>query len=231
MIDITNIDDQMAELPGGEIELRDDRTKEKWTVEIEPFLIAKFPVTQGLYFEITKESPSTFKDNKRPVETVSWKDAVKFCNSLSIKVGLKPCYSFNDGNEEITFVQTAGGFRLPTEAEWEYACKAGTTGVRYGELDLIAWYKGNSEKTTHHVGLKEPNSWGLYDMLGNVWEWCSDIYDETVYGSYRIFRGGGWYDEERGCMATNRRRSHPTSFKIDDLGFRIARTITKTTNS
>jgi formylglycine-generating enzyme required for sulfatase activity len=231
MIDITNIDDQMAEIPGGEIELRDDRTKEKWTVEIEPFLMAKFPVTQDLYFEITKESPSTFKDNRRPVETVSWKDAVKFCNSLSIKVGLKPCYSFNDGNEEITFVQTADGCRLPTEAEWEYACKAGTTGVRYGELDLIAWYKGNSEKTTHHVGLKEPNSWGLYDMLGNVWEWCSDIYDETVYGSYRIFRGGGWFDEERGCMATNRRRSHPTSFKIDDLGFRIARTITKTINS
>ena len=116
---------------------------------------------------------------------------------------------------------------MPTEAEWEYTCKAGTKGIRYGEIDLIAWYKGNSEKTTHPVGLKEPNPWGLYDMLGNVWEWCSDIYDEKVYGSYRIFRGGGWYDEARGCMATNRRRSHPISFKIDDLGFRIAKNITK----
>jgi formylglycine-generating enzyme required for sulfatase activity len=119
----------------------------------------------------------------------------------------------------------ANGYRLPTEAEWEYACKAGTTGIRYGDLDDIAWYKANSDRSPHDVGLKEPNAWGLYDMLGNVWEWCSDIYDESVYGSYRIFRGGGWSDEERGCMATNRSRSHPTSFKIDDLGFRIARNI------
>jgi len=80
---------------------------------------------------------------------------------------------------------------------------------------------------THDVGMKAPNAWGLYDMLGNVWEWCSDIYDETVYDSYLIFRGGGWFDEARGCLATNRRRSHPTSFKIDDLGFRIARNLKK----
>lgn len=229
--DISKINEQLVEIPSGEIELRDDRTKQTWTVEIESFLIAKFPVTQDLYFEITKESPSTFKGNRKPVETVSWKDAVIFCNSLSAKTGFKPCYSFNTETEEIAFDSKADGFRLPTEAEWEYACKAGTTGIRYGEIDLIAWYKDNSGKTTHPVGMKEPNAWGLYDMLGNIWEWCSDIYDETVYGSYRIFRGGGWYDEARGCMATNRRRSHPTSFKIDDLGFRIARNMTrKTTN-
>jgi formylglycine-generating enzyme required for sulfatase activity len=213
----------MVEIPSGSIELRDDRTKQKWTVELASFLLAQFPVTQELYFEVTNESPSAFKGDKLPVETVSWKDAVTFCNLLSEKAGLKPCYSIDQSAEEISFDAEVDGFRLPTEAEWEYACKAGTSGIRYGELDAIAWYKGNSEKTTHEVGLKEPNAWGLYDMLGNVWEWCSDIYDETVYGSYRIFRGGGWSDQERGCMATNRRRSHPTSFKIDDLGFRIAR--------
>lgn len=222
--DINNL---MLEIPSGKIELRDDRTKEKWIVEIESFLLCKFPLTQDLYYEVMKENPSTFKGDKKPVETVTWKEAVIFCNSLSIKSGLKPCYSFSTDTEEIFFDSKKDGFRLPTEAEWEYACKAGNKEIRYGELDSIAWYKENSEKTTHDVGMKEPNSWELYDMLGNVWEWCSDIYDETVYGTYRIFRGGGWYDEARGCIATNRRRSHPILFKIDDLGFRIARNIIK----
>jgi len=217
----TDLSGLMIPLPAGSIDLRDDRTKEQWTVELPSFLLAKFPVTQELYAEIMNETPSTFSGEKLPVETVSWKDAVTFCNALSAKEGLELCYSFI--GEEINFHPEANGYRLPTEAEWEYACKAGTTGIRYGELNAIAWYKDNSKKTTHAVGTKAPNAWGLYDMLGNVWEWCSDIYDETVYGSYRILRGGGWYDEERGCLATNRRRSHPTSFKIDDLGFRIAR--------
>jgi len=203
--------------------MNDDRTKQHWVVEIDAFLLAKFQVTQAFYSEIMDESPSTFKGNNLPVETVTWKDAVSFCNLLSAKTGMKPCYFFHSDNDEIIFDPKAAGFRLPTEAEWEFACKAGNTAIRYGELDAIAWYKNNSANTTHEVGTRQPNDWGLYDMLGNVWEWCSDIYDETVYGSYRIFRGGGWYDDERGCLATNRRRSHPYSFKIDDLGFRIAR--------
>jgi formylglycine-generating enzyme required for sulfatase activity len=118
----------------------------------------------------------------------------------------------------------ADGYRLPTEAEWQYACKAGTTGYRYGELDEIAWYEENSEGGVHEVGKKGPNAWGLHDMLGNVWEWCWDLYDEEVYGSYRVFRGGSWAEEDRGCGATCRRRSHPT-FGIDDLGFRLARSL------
>lgn len=219
------LDIQLVAIPSGSIELRDDRTKQKWTVELAPFLLAKYPITQDVYSGIVQESPSTFKGDRRPVETVTWKDAVTFCNALSAKAGLQPCYSFKADSEEIAFDSEANGFRIPTEAEWEYACKAGTTGIRYGELDSIAWYKGNSGGTTHDVGLKEPNPWGLYDMLGNVWEWCSDVYNATVYGSYRVFRGGGWCDEARGCLATNRRRSHPTSFKIDDLGFRIARSL------
>ncbi|MGL4599346.1 MAG: formylglycine-generating enzyme family protein [Bacteroidia bacterium] len=223
MIDIAAIQDEMVEIPAGKIELRDDRTKQKWMVEIQSFWLAKFPVTQDLYFSIANKNPSAFQGSKHPVESVTWKDAALFCNALSVEAGLEACYLFQDEREEIGFNASASGFRLPTEAEWEYACKAGTTSIRYGELDAIAWYKTNSENTTHPVGQKEPNAWGLYDMLGNVWEWCTDIYDETVYGSYRIFRGGGWYDEERSVMATNRRRSHPLKFSIDDLGFRIAR--------
>ncbi|HEX2898358.1 MAG TPA: SUMF1/EgtB/PvdO family nonheme iron enzyme, partial [Bacteroidia bacterium] len=211
---IADIPRQMVAIPGGKINLRDDRTKVQWTVEISPFFMARFPVTQAQYAAILNAAPSTFQGDLRPVETVSWRDAVTFCNALSAALGLSPCYVFMPDSEEVVLDKKANGYRLPTEAEWEYACKAGTNGIRYGELDAIAWYKDNSGKMTKEVGLKAANPWGLHDMLGNVWEWCSDIYDETVYGSYRIFRGGGWYDEPRGVMATNRRRSHPASFKI-----------------
>jgi formylglycine-generating enzyme required for sulfatase activity len=173
MFDIAIFDSQMVEIPSGKIELRDDRTKQKWSVEISPFLLAKFPVTQELYFAITNEDPSTIKGNRYPVETVTWEEAVSFCNKLSIQMGLNPCYAIPEEKEEIVFDKTANGFRLPSEAEWEYACKAGTTGIRYGELNDIAWYKENSQKVTHIVGQKQANAWGLYDMLGNVWGFYS----------------------------------------------------------
>jgi formylglycine-generating enzyme required for sulfatase activity len=222
-IDLTFIKDHMVSLPEGIVELRDDRLKAKWTVEINSFSLSKFPVTQDFYFTITHENPSTFIGKSLPVETVSWRDAVIFCNTLSELLGSTPCYSLTSAGDTILFNQQANGIRLPTEAEWQFACQANSNTIRYGELENIAWYKGNSDSRTHEVGRKEPNNWGLYDMLGNVWEWCSDIYDETVYGSYRIFRGGGWCDNERSVMATTRRRSHPIAFKIDDLGFRIAK--------
>jgi formylglycine-generating enzyme required for sulfatase activity len=215
---------QMITIPQGEIVLRDDRIKKEWKDAIDNFLLAKYPVTQQLYLSITGQSPSTFKGDQKPVENVSWNDAVNFCNLLSQKEGLKECYSFGLNEIEIIYDSETNGYRLPFEAEWEYACRAGNTKATYGKIDDIAWYKENSNHETHDVGQKEPNQWGLFDMLGNVWEWCWDVYDEKVYGTYRIFRGGGWNDSERCCLASDRRRSHPT-FKIDDLGFRIAQNI------
>ena len=212
----------MVQIPGGEIELRDDRINSIWRTQIRPFLLARYPVTTGLYDSITNKSPNSSEDNLKPAVNISWDDAIVFCNLLSQKDGLRECYSIRDNGETVICDWEADGYRLPSEAEWQYACKAGTIGYRYGELDKIAWYSENSGGKIHEVGRKEPNAWGLYDMLGNVWEWCWDLYDEQVYGSYRIFRGGSWAEEARGCGASCRRRSHP-SFCIDDLGFRLAR--------
>lgn len=214
--------DWFVAIPEGKVQMRDDRTNDQWEVSIQPFYLAKFPITQELFEKIMGQNPATFKGDKLPVESISWIETILFCNALSRLSGLDPCYNYYEGLEKVTFKENANGYRLPTEAEWQYACQAGSTEIRYGELEDIAWFKDNSMDKTQEVGLKEPNAWGLFDMLGNVWEWCSDVYDETVYGSYRIFRGGGWCDEERSVMATTRRRSHPKAFKIDDLGFRIA---------
>jgi len=218
------VDAGIVAIPGGKIELRDDRLKHTWTVEIQPFLLSKYPVTQDIYFAITQKSPFAFKGERNPVENISWNEAVHFCNLLSQKTGFSEYYLINTDENIVTINKEADGYRLPTEAEWQYACKAGKKEARYGDIHKIAWYKENSDGGTHEVGTKEPNAWGLYDMLGNIWEWCWDIYDEKIYGSYRVFRGGGWFDQERGCLATNRRRGHPT-FQIDDLGFRLARSL------
>lgn len=225
-IDPGRIDALFVPLPVGKVEMRDDRTKAVWTVNIAPFELAKFPVTQQLYEAITGENPASFKGSELPVESISWKEAIHCCNRLSAALDKTPCYTLGkDEHEEVSFDPKADGFRLPTEAEWQYACQAGTQGIRYGDLEAIAWFKDNAENHTQPVGQQQPNAWGLFDMLGNVWEWCNDIYDESVYGKYRVFRGGGWCDQERSVMATTRRRSHPYSFKIDDLGFRLARNI------
>lgn len=219
-----NINSPMQGIPAGGITMRDDRLKTRWNVTLQSFWLGRNPVTQELYRAVTGKSPSTFSNDAHPVESVSWLDAVLFCNQLSEKCGLPEFYLVGTSETEIGTNPASGGYRLPTEAEWEYACRAGTSGIRYGVLDEIAWVKANSDGSTHAVGQKLPNQFGLHDMLGNVWEWCDDLYDAEVYGSYRVFRGGGWADEERGCMVTNRRRSHPT-FQIDDLGFRVARLI------
>ncbi|MEV4618798.1 formylglycine-generating enzyme family protein [Asanoa sp. NPDC049573] len=209
-------------VPSGRVTLSDRRTERRWDVDLEPYLLAAFPVTQAAYATVTGERPSAAAPGERlPVESVSWWDAVRFCNGLSAREGLTPAYRV-DG-EDVSWDRAADGYRLPTEAEWEHACRAGTTGPRYGPLDEIAWYRGNSGDRIHEVGGRQSNAWGFYDMLGNVWDWCWDIYDAEVYGSYRVLRGGGWFDEQWSCRASVRRRSHPT-FRVDDVGFRVART-------
>ncbi|WP_328908755.1 formylglycine-generating enzyme family protein [Streptomyces sp. NBC_00234] len=218
---------EMTTVPPGTVTLSDRRTQRRWSVGISPFELAAVPVTQARYAQVTGGRPSTAHGDRLPVEGVSWLDAVRFCNALSGAEGLTPAYGIRgDDAQDVEWDASADGYRLPTEAEWEHACRAGTTDARYGRLDEIAWHRGNSQERMHEVGGKQPNAWGLHDMLGNVWEWCWDVYDPEVYGTYRVLRGGGWFDERWSCRASVRRRSHPT-FRIDDVGFRLARSVAR----
>lgn len=196
----------MITVPAGEVILSDRRTQQSWTVDVASFLLAPVPVTR--------------EADRLPLVDVSWLDALRYCNTLSEREGLAPAYRL----DSLSWDRSANGYRLPSEAEWEHACRAGTTGPRYGPLEEIAWYRENSAESVHDVGGKAPNPWGLHDMLGNVWEWCWDVYDAEVYGEYRVLRGGGWFDEHWSCRASVRRRSHPT-FRVDDVGFRLARSL------
>ncbi|MFI6867043.1 formylglycine-generating enzyme family protein [Nocardia sp. NPDC050406] len=208
----------MVDLPAGQVTLSDRRTQHRWTVAVAAYRLAVAPVTRAQYARVVGECPSGTE--RLPVDSVSWEDAVRFCDALSEIDGLTPVYRAT--GENLEWDRSADGYRLPTEAEWEYACRAGTTTPRYSELDDIAWYRANSDSRPHEVGTKLANPWGLHDMLGNVWEWCWDTYDPEVYGSYRVLRGGGWFDEHWSCRVSVRRRSHPT-LRLDDVGFRLAR--------
>jgi formylglycine-generating enzyme len=216
--------DEMIVIGPGRVTLSDRRTRRAWPVDLESYRLAVCPVTQARYTRVTGLRPSTASGDRLPVEGVSWWDAVRFCNALSRLEGLTPAYLVHPDGEDVAWDTSAGGYRLPTEAEWEHACRAGTDGPRYGRLDEIAWYRDNSGERIHDVGGKRPNPWGLHDMLGNVWEWCWDVYDPEVYGGYRVLRGGGWFDEHWSCRASVRRRSHP-ALRIDDVGFRVARSV------
>jgi formylglycine-generating enzyme required for sulfatase activity len=201
-----------------------------------PFYLGTTEVTQGQYRAVTGENPSHFKgSDDLPVENVSWNDAIAYCNKLSELEGLKPYYQFGPG------VPSGGdGYRLPTEAEWEYACRAGsTTRYSFGDdaasLGEYAWFDGNSGEKTHPVGQKRPNAWGLYDMHGNVWEWCRDGWDADYYknspvadplgpsqAAFRVIRGGGWNFNPRHARSANRDWITP-GLRYDFLGFRLAR--------
>jgi len=154
------------------------------------------------------------------VETVSWLDAVEFCNALSKKLGMKEVYDIDESNDTATPIEGAKGIRLPTEEEWVYACLAGGTKDPYGPVDEIAWYRDNSEGNTHPVGEKRPNAWDLYDMLGNVWEWCFDRLKED--SATRGVRGGWWINGTGYVRASNRDRFNP-GFRDGSIGFRISR--------
>jgi len=220
----------------------DRRTGRTWTVEVGPFEIAATVVTVEQWNLLLGRQTELSQAHFPKVE-VSWRQAVLFCNEISLRGGLNPSYSITTSDPPtsnstwtphdepaaddwcVTWDREANGYRLPTDAEWQVACRAGSTGPRYGGLDEIAWYADNSNDSLHAVGAKMPNAWGLFDTLGGVWEWCWDHYDEKVYGSYRVIRGGGWSDPHWGCRVGVRRKTNPQA-AFDDLGFRLARTIT-----
>ena len=181
------------------------------------FEMGKYEVTQAQWEAGMGSNPGHYKGLNLPVENVSWEDVQQFIQKLNAP---------NDG-----YI-----YRLPTEAEWEYACRAGSTGDYAGALDAMAWYGSNAAGTTHPVGQKKPNSWGLYDMHGNVWEWCQDWFDGSYYtqspsvdprgpgaGSSRVLRGGNWVLGP-GFLRSARRSGRTPGLRQNDLGFRLVRT-------
>ena len=210
-------------------------------VKVAPFRIGVTPVTQSQYESIMGENPSTVKGGDLPVTNTGGGQVEKFLNGLSSRAGLTPVYDEKMRKPD----QHANGFRLPTEAEWEYACRAGTTTHYYSgdtieDLDRAGWYIGNSGRTLHPVGLKEPNAWGLYDMHGNVFEFCEDNWNPSMaYGRYlsedenpvfnyyhdmRITRGGSWFSEPSVCRSATRSCfcNWPQLRQSWYMGFRVA---------
>jgi formylglycine-generating enzyme required for sulfatase activity len=230
------------------------------------FLVGAHEVTQAQWVAIMGWNDSEFKTADRPVERITWFDALDFCNRLSVREGLTAVYDIGDRSVDGNHIVQAevvphwynSGYRLPTEAEWEFACRAGTTGATSrGEttilscspldpvLDPIGWYCGNSDDATHQVGRREDNSWGLKDVLGNVFEWTWDRYDATYgldfpplpaepdsvisdpvgasTGESRVCRGGSWSATPRECRSAYR-FYHPPGNAYSDVGLRVVRT-------
>ena len=204
-------------LPAGQVELHDARRQRRWVVQLEPFEIGAVPVTTAQHAQLMGNvGPAS----QSPLVDINWLDAVKFCNAASVSEGLDPAYTFDTG--EVIWRTTASGYRLPTEAEWEYACRAGTVGPHYGPLDAIGWTANDKLENPEDVGLKQPNAFGLHDTLGNVWEWCWDLLDPARYGDYHVFRGGGFADKQWSVRASTRRGGAP-GMTHPDLGLRLAR--------
>ena len=236
---------EMVLIPGGWFEMGSDRGRANESpvhrVWVDSFLMDRYEVTQEQYAKLMLGNPSHFKGPDRPVEQISWAMAALYCNARSRAEGLEPCYDEETGKCNFQ----ANGYRLPTEAEWEYACRAGTdTKYFFGNdgrrLREYAWYAENSLGMTHPVGRKKPNPWGLYDMYGNVAEWCNDIYGENYYrnspdrnprgpsdGERYVLRGGSWNSSADACRSSYRMGEEPgfqdACFARDTIGFRCVR--------
>ncbi|MHC6222305.1 formylglycine-generating enzyme family protein [Arthrobacter sp. MMS24-S77] len=210
---------QLLSLPGGRIELRDARSGRTNSVDLQAFEIGRTAVTWA-EFAGFKGDPVPDRSPHAPAHGVTWFDAVDWCNAASEAERLSPAYARTGRNVE--WDVASNGYRLPTEAEWEYACRAGSEGPHYGPLNEIAWTAMDGRSEPSNVALRSPNEFGAFDMLGNVWEWCWDYADPARYADYRTFRGGGWADEAWNVRASVRRSSAPDAV-LEDVGFRVAR--------
>jgi formylglycine-generating enzyme required for sulfatase activity len=235
---------EMVAVPAGEFVMGgegDDDEKPAHRVRMSAFLMDRTEVTQTSYESLMGSNPSKFRGPDRPVESLKWLSALTYCNRRSQKEGLKPCYDLK--TQACDF--SADGYRLPTEAEWEYACRAGGSGEycfgnHTAALDDWAWSKENSLGATHPVAQKKPNAWGLYDMHGNVAEWCQDCYSPQSYrqavvddprgpasGEERVLRGGSWSSKAERCRSAARDGQSPgladACFGYENYGFRCVR--------
>ena len=211
---------ELVRVPAGTIDLRDARSGSVKAVSLEPFEIGRTPVTWAEFAAVwptVGPGPDTPPD--QPAHGLSWFDAVDWCNRASELVGLRPAY--RRSGRTVNWNPAADGYRLPTEAEWEFACRAGSTGPGYGPLHDVAWTAADGLAGPARVARKLPNRFGLYDTLGNVWEWCWDYADPARYSDYRSVRGGGWADHAWHVRASVRRSSAP-EVSLEDLGFRVA---------
>ncbi len=217
----------------------DFRMKPVHSVYVDSFYMGTYEITQDIYKQVMGSNPSRWKGARLPVERVSWYDAVAFCNALSRRDGLDEVYTIN--GESVSCDWGKVGYRLPTEAEWEYAARGGSKSQGYtyagsNTVGDVAWYgyDDNSGGRTHEAGGKKPNELGLYDMSGNVWEWCWDGYGDysasaqtnprgpwiTSSGSYRVVRGGSWYSIASSVRSAARDRDTP-SYRNRYIGFRL----------